>query len=358
MHVVILGLSITSSWGNGHATNFRALSRSLSRRGHEVTFLERDVPWYADHRDLPKPSFATTHLYDSVAELRQAHGALIAEADLVLVGSYVPDGVEIALWVTAGARGVTAFYDIDTPVTLAALERGDCSYLDAPLVGRFDIYLSFTGGPVLRLLEQRWGARAARPFYCMVDADVYTPTDVSRQWELGYLGTYGADRQPTLDRLLIETARRNPSAAFVVAGPQYPDPSVWPSNVRHLDHLPPAEHPAFYSAQRYTVNVTRADMVRAGWSPSVRLFEAAACGVPVISDRWDGLEEFFVPEEEIFIVSSTDEVTRILARVGDERRDAIGRAARARVLHEHTADRRAEELEDHVLAALTRRRSA
>jgi spore maturation protein CgeB len=356
MQVVLIGLSITSSWGNGHATNFRALTRSLTRRGHTVTFLERDVPWYADQRDLPDPPFCTMHLYGSVDELRKTYGPLVAGADLVLVGSYVPDGIEVGEWVTGQAHGITAFYDIDTPVTLAALERGDCAYLDAALLGRFDVYLSFTGGPTLDVIERRWGARAARAFYCMVDDDAYAPVDVARRWELGYLGTYGADRQPALDRILIDTARRTPDRSFVIAGPQYPESQSWPANVSHLQHLPPGEHPAFYSAQRFTVNVTRADMVRAGWSPSVRLFEAAACGVPVISDPWEGLDAFFVPGEEIWIVSSTEEVVHILATVDDDRRDAMGAAARSRVLREHTADRRAEELEEHVAAAQERRR--
>jgi spore maturation protein CgeB len=356
MRIVLIGLSITSSWGNGHATNFRALMRSLTRRGHDVTFLERDVPWYAEHRDLPEPPFGTTHLYSSVGELRDTHGELVADADLVLVGSYVPDGIEVAAWVTSRAHGITAFYDIDTPVTLAALERGDCAYIDPHLVGRFDVYLSFTGGPTLQRLEQRWGARAARAFYCMVDEDAYAPAVVPRRWELGYLGTYGVDRQPALDRMLIETARRAPSASFVVAGPQYPDPAAWPHNVEHVAHLPPGEHRAFYSAQRFTVNVTRADMITAGWSPSVRLFEAAACGVPVISDPWSGLDAFFVPGEEIWVVSSTEEVVQILATCDDEQRDAMGAAARARVLREHTADHRAGELEEHVVEARSRRR--
>ena len=348
MKIVMLGLSITSSWGNGHATNYRALVRALVRRGHDVTFLERDVPWYAANRDLARPPYGTTNLYASVEELRDTHRDVVRDADLVMVGSYVPDGIAVGTWATEHARGATAFYDIDTPVTLAALERGACDYLDATLVPRFDVYLSFTGGPTLERIERQWGARAARPFYCMVDEEAYAPVDVDRRWELGYLGTYGADRQPALDRLLIDVARRRPGHAFTVAGPQYPDVASWPANVEHRDHLAPPEHPAFYSAQRFTVNVTRADMVRAGWSPSVRLFEAAACGVPVITDAWEGLDHFFVPGREIVIATSTEEVLHVLDTFDESRRDAMANAARARVLREHTAERRAEELEQHV----------
>jgi spore maturation protein CgeB len=346
VRIVFLGLSITSSWGNGHATNFRGLMAALERRGHDVLFLERDVPWYAAHRDLPAPPWGRTVLYGSVEELRDRFTGDVREADLVVVGSYVPDGVEVGRWATDTATGVTAFYDIDTPVTLAHLERGECEYLVPDLVGAFDLYLSFTGGPVLRRIEQRWGSPRARAFHCLVDPDLYAPQDVPERWTLGYLGTYSDDRQPTVDRLLLHPARSLPAGRFVVAGPQYPDSITWPSNVTRIEHLPPAEHPGFYASQRFTLNVTRADMIAAGWSPSVRLFEAAACGVPVISDRWDGIEQFFRPGSEILLADDAADVLHHLRTTDDDTRARIATAARARVLAQHTADHRAEELEE------------
>jgi spore maturation protein CgeB len=339
--VVFLGLSITSSWGNGHATNYRALCRALRGRGHEPRFLERDVPWYAAHRDAPDAG----ELYSSTADLQERFAATVAGADLVVVGSYVPNGVEVAEWVLATARAPVAFYDIDTPVTLAKLAAGDAEYLVPELIPRFDLYLSFTGGPTLATLECEWGARRARAFYCLVDAELYRPLEVPRRWLLGYLGTYGEDRQPALERLLLEPARALPDERFVVAGPQYPDAIDWPANVERIEHLPPSEHPAFYAAQSFTLNVTRAAMVRAGWSPSVRLFEAAACGTPVVSDGWAGLASLFEPGREILVAAETDDVIECLAR-SDGR--AIGARARRRVLEEHTAARRVEELERYV----------
>jgi spore maturation protein CgeB len=340
MRVVLLGLSITSSWGNGHATNYRALVRALRDAGHEALFLERDVPWYAAQRDAP----GAGELYGSVAELeRWAHE--VRRADLVVVGSYVPEGVAVAEWALATARGAVAFYDIDTPVTLAKLAARDEDYLAAELVPRFDLYLSFTGGPTLDLLEERWGAQRAVAFHCLVDAQRYRPLDVERRWLLGYLGTYGEDRQPAVERLLLEPARRLPDERFVVAGPQYPDSIDWPENVERIEHLPPDEHPAFYGAQRFTLNVTRAPMVEAGWSPSVRLFEAAACGVPVISDRWDGLAELL---PEVLIADGPLDVLRFLDGEPD------GHGLRRRVLAEHTAERRVEQLEQLVGAAVAR----
>ena len=355
MRIVLLGLSITSSWGNGHATNYRGLVRALAERGHEVLFLERDVPWYAAHRDLPEPPWGRTELYRSTAELEAQFEESLARADLVVIGSYVPDGVAVADWALDVAGGVVAFWDIDTPVTLAKLEAGDDEYLSRALVPRFDLYLSFTGGPTLTRLEAQYGARVARPFYCMADPQVYRPLPVEERWLLGYLGTYSADRQPGLERLLLEPARRLPGAAVVIAGPQYPQELGLPPNVRRIDHLAPAEHADFYAAQRFTVSVTREAMMAAGWSPSVRLFEAAACGVPVISDRWPGLESFFRPGEEILVAGSAGEVVDILRGISPEEARAIGSAARGRVLAEHSPARRAEELEEHVgaVAAVT-----
>ncbi|HKO57496.1 MAG TPA: glycosyltransferase [Thermoanaerobaculia bacterium] len=348
MNIVILGLSITSSWGNGHATTYRGLVRELGARGHDVLFLERDVPWYRENRDAPEPEGCTTRLYRSVAQLRQRYTRHVREADLVIVGSYVPDGVVIGEWVTETVSGLTAFYDIDTPVTLAKLARRDFEYLSPHLIPRYDLYLSFTGGPTLRRIERQFRSPMARPLYCSFDPESYYPETRRIRWDLGYLGTYSDDRQPTLERLLIEPARRTPDARFIVAGPQYPDDISWPRNVKRVAHLPPREHRQFYNAQRFTLNVTRAEMIRAGWSPSVRLFEAAACAVPIISDWWDGLDTLFTPGREILIARSSEEVLRLLSEVDDEERAAIGERARERVLREHTAAHRAQELESYV----------
>ena len=355
MRVVVLGLSITSSWGNGHATTYRGLLRELARRGHQVVFLERDVPWYAAHRDLPNPVFCATRLYRDLGELDRRFSALVARADAVILGSYVPDGVRVGEWLCATAKGLKAFYDIDTPVTLAKLARGDHEDLAPGLVPRFDLYLSFTGGPTLRRLEEELGAPMARALYCSVDEAAYRPLEVPVRYDLGYLGTYSPDRQPKVEALLLEPARAMPEGRFAVAGAQYPPEVEWPENVESAEHLAPPDHPAFYAAQRFTLNVTRADMVAAGWSPSVRLFEAGACGVPVVSDPWDGLASLFRPGEEILLTETVDDVLRTLRDCPEERRRAIGAAARAKVLARHTAAVRARELEAHLLEAAAAR---
>ena len=351
LKVVVLGLSLSSSWGNGHATTFRALLKAFAARGHDVLFLERDVPWYAPHRDLIDPGFCRLAFYASLGDLAP-HRHAIAEANAVIVGSYVPEGVAVGHWVQGTARGVTAFYDIDTPVTLAKLERGDYEYLSPDLIPGYDVYFSFTGGPTLERLMRRYGSPAARALYCSVDPEAYPRLDRAKRWDLSYLGTYSPDRQPTLERLIIETARRAPDRRFVVAGPQYPDAIVWPENVERIDHVPPHEHPAFYAASRFTLNVTRADMIRAGYSPSVRLFEAAACGTPIISDVWDGLETLFHPGREIVLARGPDDVLDALESRSEGWGAALAHAARQRVLADHTASHRAATLEHELLEAL------
>ena len=350
MKLVVLGLSLSSSWGNGHATTFRALLKAFARRGHEILFLERDVPWYASQRDLTDPDWCRLEFYADLPGLDRWRDE-IAGADAVIVGSYVPEGVEVARRVRAWARGTTGFYDIDTPVTLAKLERGDHEYLSPEVIPGFDVYLSFTGGPTLRHIERRYGSPMARALYCSVDLDLYGPRAVPKRWDLSYLGTYSDDRQPVLDRLLLDPARQRPDLRFVVAGPQYPATIDWPANVERIEHCPPADHAAFYSASRFTLNVTRADMIRAGWSPSVRLFEAGACATPIISDRWDGIETLFQPGQDIVLADSAADVLAALDR------DAVpmGQAARARIEAAHSSDHRAAELDAHLAEAAAAR---
>ena len=352
MRVVVLGLAITSSWGNGHATTYRALVRGLATRGHDVLFLERDQHWYRDNRDLPQPPYCRVELYEDVGELAERFGDDLRDADLVILGSYVPEGIEIADVLFRVARGCTAFYDIDTPVTLAALERGSTDYLHRRHVPRFDLYLSFTGGPTLDRLERDLGARCARPLYCSVDPETYYPEpDAPKDFDLGYLGTYSADRQPTLDRFLIQPAARWHGGRFVIAGPQYPDDMAHPPNVERITHLSPREHRTFYNRVRFTLNVTRQDMIAAGFSPSVRLFEAAACGTPIVSDEWKGLETVLTPGTEILLARTGQDVLGYLRDMPDCERLEVGRSARRRVLRAHTSVHRAIELEQYVAEA-------
>ncbi|MDB5037683.1 MAG: hypothetical protein JWQ35_1211 [Bacteriovoracaceae bacterium] len=345
LKIVFCGLSITSSWGNGHATTYRSLVRELTRKGHDVLFLERDQPWYAKNRDVGISSLGRVRLYSSLSELIVRFSEDIQTADAVIVGSYVPDGVSIGNWVLSKAGGVRVFYDIDTPVTLAAVASNSCKYISKDLISKYDLYLSFTGGPLLQKIENVWGSPKARAFYCSIDVEQYYPEHRTPKWDLGFLGTYSPDRQATLERLLLDPARILKDSRFVVAGAQFPENIQWGDNIERIAHLAPPEHRHFYNSQKFTLNTTRREMRRTGYSPSIRLFEAAACGTVIVSDPWTGLDEFFEPDEEILIARTSKEVQRILTKMGDDQRREIGINARHRVLSEHSSVRRTAELE-------------
>lgn len=348
MRISILGLTITSAWGNGHATTYRSLCQALHARGHSIAFLEHDAPWYRQHRDLPEPAFCEVTLYGEWADAAGWLAEAARASDLIIVGSYFPHGIAAAEYLFAHARCPMFFYDIDTPVTVARFrQEGATEALRAEDVSRYDAYLSFTGGPILRELQTEFGAQRAVPFYCSVDPEAHRPQPVDERFRcaLSYLGTYSSDRQPKLDRLFVEPALTVPDQRFLLAGAQYPESLGWPDNVWRFEHVPPSEHPSFYCSARFTLNLTRDNMVAAGWSPSVRLFEAAACGAAIISDAWPGLDQLLTPGKEILLASSTEDVLRILRETTESERTAMGAAARARVLAEHTSARRAAELE-------------
>jgi spore maturation protein CgeB len=348
LNIVFIGLSITSSWGNGHAGTYRALLRALARRGHRIMFLEREVPWYTANRDLPESDYCDIRLYSSTLDLHTRFAEPVRDADVVILGSYVPEGIAAGEWMIRTARGLTAFYDIDTPVTMAGLDRGRCDFVSHELLERFDLYFSFTGGPFLEHIRQRYRIGAVKALYCSADNEFYQPMRMQPEFDLGYLGTYSPDRQPALEKLLIEAARRWPEGRFVVAGPQYPKLIPWPENIRRFEHFPPQAHREFYCSQRVTLNLTRAEMIAAGYSPSVRLFEAAACGIPVISDYWPGLEIFFEPGKEILISRSSEETVGYLQGFTEEHLRVIGENARRRFLGAHTPDHRAAEFEQQI----------
>jgi spore maturation protein CgeB len=353
MKLVVFGLSLSSSWGNGHATTYRALLRAFAARGHEVVFWEWDAPWYAANRDHPEPRYCELKLYADWDAVAAEAVAEAREADAAIVGSYVNEGPRVIDALAGAGVDPLFFYDIDTPVTVAALRSGGAEYPRTDQVPLFTRYLSFTGGPFLQgVVEGELGAREAVPLYCSVDTGRYHPTepDPELRCDLAYMGTYAEDRQPVVERFLLEVAERLPRQRFIVAGPQYPADILWPGNVRHLTHLPPQRHPRFYSSAAWQLNATRADMVAAGWSPSVRLFEAAACGAAMLSDRWPGLDHFFTPGKEILLPESTGEVVEIVRSTHPDDRRALGAAARARILAAHTAEHRAGELEQLITA--------
>lgn len=349
MKLVVFGLAVSSSWGNGHATLWRALCKGLARRGHQVTFFERDAPWYREARDFAGQPGLETVIYPEWPAVRAEAARAVRGSDGAIVTSYCPDGVDAARLVqeTPGPS-VRAFYDLDTPVTLERLGAGDRpDYLPPEGLGGFDLVLSYTGGAALERLRTDLGARRTAPLYGSVDPELHRPVAAQgsgRRFDLSYLGTWAADRQAVLERLFIQPARALPAHRFAIAGAQYPRDFPWTANIFFLRHMPPSDHPGFFAASRLTLNVTRRAMAECGWCPSGRLFEAAACGTPLLSDAWEGLGDFFRPGEEILIARDAGEaIGAVTLEDGALRR--IAARARERTLAEHGCDRRAAELE-------------
>ncbi len=346
MKIVIFGLSVSSSWGNGHATLWRGLIKALGRMGHHVAFFERDVPYYADERDLYQLSGGKLILYPSWPEVLETARRQLSDADVAMVTSYCPDAVAATELALQSRTPLRVFYDLDSPVTLARLEAGErVDYIGPRGLLDYDLVLSYAGGRALDRLRDRLGARQAAPLYGSVDPEIHHPVARVNDYggRLGYLGTYAADRQAALETLFVEPARRRPAYPFVLAGAMYDGRFPWQPNISYVRHLPPRDHPAFYCSSNLTLNVTRRAMAEIGYCPSGRLFEAAACGTAVLSDAWEGLDQFFEPGREILLAGTTEEALDALDRPPEELA-RIARAARERTLAQHTAEVRAAEL--------------
>jgi spore maturation protein CgeB len=358
MKLVIFGLTMSSSWGNGHATLWRGLTRGLGELGHRIVFFEKDVPYYAAHRDRTDFPGVELRLYQAWEEDLPAIRRELSDADVGMVTSYCPDAIAASDLVLSSAAELKIFYDLDTPVTLDELKRGkSIDYIGPRGLGDFDLVLSYTGGTALEELRQRLGAREVQPLYGSVDPQTHFPVTARDTYcsNLSYLGTYASDRQAALETFFVEPARHLPLQKFLLGGAQYPDAFPWAENIYFVRHLPPAEHPAFFSSSRLTLNITRAAMAQMGFCPSGRLFEAAACGVPMVSDIWQGLDHFFALGSEILPACDTEDVMNALTLSDAELRN-VALAARERVLTEHTARKRAEQLEN-LLATTAAARS-
>jgi len=322
--------------------------RALHRLGHATSFYEKDTEYYSKRRDLQGCDYCNLVVYSCWDEVRNTAIADAADSDVVIVGSYCPEGARIADEILQLGAPLHVFYDLDTPITLKNLSASDVDYIRRDQIPAFDLYLSFTGGEVLDELEQFWGARNARPLYGCVDPDIYVrvPARAEFKCDLSYMGTYAQDRQQKLDELFLSPAREMTDGRFVLAGTLYPREWRWPQNVMRFDHVAPLDHPALYSSSRATLNITRGGMARTGYCPSGRFFEAAACGTPIISDWWHGLDSFF-SNNEIFLAQDAHDVLNVL-RSRDEELDTYARRARARTLDEHTGHQRALELLQHI----------
>jgi spore maturation protein CgeB len=353
MRILIFGLTVSSSWGNGHATIWRGLCNALAEDGHSITFFEKDVPYYRTHRDLAQPSNYALELYCGWDDVQSQARSALCECDCAIVTSYCPDARPASDLILDNPKVFSIFYDLDTPVTLNALGRqGTVDYIPNYGLAPFDLVLSYTGGKALSELSRQLGAKRVAPLYGSVDPGTHHRVDTDQRFasDFSYLGTYAADRQSQLEELFLKPANQFPRKKFCIGGALYPSDFPWTGNTFFVRHVPPPEHPAFYSSSNLTLNVTRAAMAEMGYCPSGRLFEAAACGTPVVSDWWEGLDYFFEPGKEILIARSSEDALQAL-NLDPNELQSLSRASQERTLAEHTAWHRAAELIDVIEAS-------
>lgn len=350
MNIVVFGLAVSSSWGNGHATLWRGLSAALAKLGHKVVFFEKDTPYYASTRDLDFLPGGELIIYSNWEDIQPAARKQLKNADVGVVTSYCPDALTASDLILDSNVAVSCFYDLDSPITLDRLKRHQpVPYLGPRGLRDFDLTLSYAGGPALDKLQSELGARAVAPLYGSVDPSVHSPVPPSHNYQadLSYLGTWAQDRQARLEALLVEPAKLLPEKTFLIGGSMYDDSFPWRPNILLKSHVPASDHPSFYCSSTLSLNVTRQAMADNGYCPSGRLFEAAACGAAILSDTWEGLDLFLSPGKEILIANNTEDAMAAL-QMSAAGLAKIGKAARERVLEQHTADVRAREFESIV----------
>lgn len=353
LEFIFFGLTITTSWGAGHTISFRGLIKELHKKGHTIYFFERFSSLFASNSDLNDPDYCTIIFYDSLQQLKKDYSDKIKNADVVILGSFVQEGWDIGKWIIRNARGVKAFYDFDSQETLERFNVRRYSNISPELVPKYDLYLSFTGGfSLLQTFEMHYFSPMARPLYSSVDTELYYHEELPALWDLGFLGTFSQQRQIKLEKTILDAAREWQEGRFVLAGPSYPSYIKWPSNIQKMDYLSPQEHRDFFNSQRFTLNISRGNDTPKGFSPRGRVFEAAGCGTPIITDYWEGLETFFTPGKDILIAETAEDILFYLKNLSEEERLKTGNNGRLRMLKSHTAMHRADELESYIMELL------
>jgi spore maturation protein CgeB len=349
LDLVIVGRSILSSVANPSAQLFRGLINELAHRGHRTTYLEPADAGQRRHRDMLRSPYCEVWVYESVDTLVANYGPAIQSADVVMLTSGLPGCDRIAQWIAEEARGITTYFDTDLPLTLRTVDcpPGHECVLSGEYMPAFHLYLSTTGGTALERLGRRFGIPCARPLYQCIDPFAYYRMDIDRSYDLGFIGNYHGRRDEQIQGLLLEPARLTPNRPFALAGDGYPTDRSWPENLTYLEHLPKTNHVDFFNRLACTLVIEKTERREVGFTPTRQLLAAAACGVPVLCKRWEGIEDFLEPQREIYCVENATDVLHHLYGTDEALRQRAGLAARERVLAHHTAAHRAQQLLDH-----------
>jgi spore maturation protein CgeB len=348
MKIAFFGSSLLSSYWNGAATYYRGIIRALTTRGHDITFYEPDAYDRQKYRDIEPPSWAKSVVYQPTEECALAEIEEARSADLIIKASGVgvlDEFLDAAVLDLSSSRSLVAYWDVDAPATL---ERAHADTTDQfrTLIPRYDLILTYGGGAPVVDSYRQLGARACIPIYNALDPETHHPDGVRPEYlaDLSFLGNRLPDREARVDHFLIEPAYCRPDRSFLLAGNGWHDKSL-PSNVRALGHVFTTDHNSFNCSARIVLNINRDSMARFGFSPATRVFEAAGAGACLLTDFWEGIDQFFEPEKEILVAETSDEVTQILDRTSDEQAVEIGRHALRRALAQHTYAQRADQFE-------------
>jgi len=350
MDIAFFGSSLVSAYWNGAATYYRGIIRALHSRGHRVTFYEPNAYGRQEHRDIADPEWARVVVYSGDTEdaalqaVEQARGAdLIVKASGIGIFDTL---LEAAVLDLQRPETLVVFWDVDAPATLDRIEQ-DPSDPFRPLIPRYDLVLTYGGGDPVVQAYQSFGARECVPIYNALDPSTHhpVPPDPRFAGDLGFLGNRLPDREARVEEFFLRAAEALPDKTFLLGGSGWGDKRL-PDNVRYVGHVYTRDHNAFNCTPTAVLNVNRESMARYGFSPPTRVFEAAGAGACLITDHWEGIELFLEPDREVIVAQSGLQVAERLSGLSAAEASELGRAARERILAEHTYDHRALQVEE------------
>ncbi len=353
LDIIVIGETLHSTYHNNLATNYRALIRELARLGHTVFFVEAQQEVYRVNRDLPSAPYCEYAKFADLDMLSDQFVDAVRVADLVILGSGVPDCAAIAEWLLATAEGVLVYLDYQPFHLLADLRQAPVANRAMQVLAGFDLFLGSAGIPVLREIQQTIPCKSVASFWGVVDQFLYYRTDGPKDYALGYLGNFHPEKMAALQEMIFEPARTRPGRRYVIAGENFAaaGTTAEPAALAINHYVPTTQHVEFFNRLHYSLHIAHPLAQKVGYSPPPLLLEAAACGVPVITRHWVGMEEFLVPYEEIFVAENAAEVSDILDTVSTKERLRRAERARRRVMVEHAPSVRAAQLVRHVSEA-------
>ncbi len=348
MKIAFYGSSLVSSYWNGAATYYRGILKALHKRGYDITFYEPDAFDRQQHRDIDPPAYAKSVVYPATIDALNGVLAEAAKADIVVKANGV--GVfdaELLEGIVRHARpnALRIFWDVDAAATLDEM-RADASHPVLKALPDLDMVLTYGGGPPVVDAYTGFGAARCIPVYNALDPETHHPVPRDERFacDLAFLGNRLPDREARVEEFFLRPAALLPDQRFLIGGNGW-DSKAIPANVRHRGHVYTAEHNAFNCTPRAVLNVARDSMAHIGFSPATRVFEAAGAAACLITDAWEGIEQFLIPDEEVLVARDGQDVAEHLAALTPERAQAIGQAALRRVLAEHTYDLRGAEVD-------------